>query len=279
MKGIKTSFLVLAMASAAFILALSGCDDGSSSGGNSDITWTAVQEGGASGTADSTGIKITFSAAMNGLTLEDIAVTGAAAKSGGALAGSGANWTVPISVTSQGNASVTVSKTGVAGNARTIPVYKQSSQTPGGQEPGQQEPNSTLLYSEGEKLLKGYADWFNFLDRSMVALYLIDPVAMGPHANLMKTVRTTLPYFDTLTEEVVQNELTHLEPELNAATMAVLENISGIINRLEGFEEEGQEYIDTIKETLSRLEANKVFDSANNTKATEIVNSSWWKAL
>ena len=62
-----------------------------------NVTFTAVQKGGAENTASSTGINLTFSVAVTGLTAEHITIengTGAATKGG--LTGSGANWTIAL---------------------------------------------------------------------------------------------------------------------------------------------------------------------------------------
>ena len=96
-----------------------------------NVTFTAVQSGGASGTTDSTGIVITFSQAVTGLTANDITIsngTGAAVK--GTLSGSGTTWTIGLtSVTTQGNVTVSVGNFGtfnVTTGAQTVAVYKDT---------------------------------------------------------------------------------------------------------------------------------------------------------
>ncbi len=93
------------------------------------ITFTAAQTGGAAGTADSTGIVLTFSEAVTGLTADDITITpgsGSAAK--GALSGSGDTWTVELtSVATEGDVTVSVENFGtfhVTTASQTAAVYK-----------------------------------------------------------------------------------------------------------------------------------------------------------
>jgi hypothetical protein len=98
------------------------------------VTFTAAQTGGTSGTADSTGIVLTFSTSVTGLTADKITITngtGAAVK--GTLSGSGTTWTIALtSVTTEGNISVDVADwTGfdVTTSAQTVAVYKDTSPT------------------------------------------------------------------------------------------------------------------------------------------------------
>jgi len=99
-----------------------------------DISFTAVQTGGASGTADSTGIKITFSEDVTGLTEDKISIadgTGAAVK--GTLSGSGSNYTISlISVTAEGTINFSIADFGiyrVTTPVRTVNVYKNTAGT------------------------------------------------------------------------------------------------------------------------------------------------------
>jgi hypothetical protein len=75
-----------------------------------DVTFSAEQTGGSSGTVNSTGIVLTFSESVTGLTADDITITpdtGTATK--GALSGSGLTWTIGLSdVSEQGNVTVAV---------------------------------------------------------------------------------------------------------------------------------------------------------------------------
>jgi uncharacterized repeat protein (TIGR02543 family) len=113
-------------------LSFIACDNGSTttSGGNpTTITYTATQTGGADGTADSTGIVFTFSASVSNLIAANITVSGAAEGSG-ALTGSGRNWTLPITVTDAGLATVSINKTGIEAAAKSVTVYKAGAYVP-----------------------------------------------------------------------------------------------------------------------------------------------------
>jgi hypothetical protein len=95
------------------------------------VTFTAVQTGGTSNTVNSTGIVLTFSTAVTGLTADNITVTngtGAAVK--GTLSGSGTTWTIALSsVTTQGNVTVSVTNFGnfnVTTVSQTVAVYKDT---------------------------------------------------------------------------------------------------------------------------------------------------------
>ncbi|MDR1463774.1 MAG: hypothetical protein LBJ11_00545 [Oscillospiraceae bacterium] len=89
------------------------------------VTYTASQTGGASGTANSTGIELTFNESVTGLTAGDITMTndtGAAVK--GALSGSGTTWTIALfRVGAQGNVTVSVANFGTyVVNTPPLPV-------------------------------------------------------------------------------------------------------------------------------------------------------------
>jgi hypothetical protein len=91
-----------------------------------DITYNAEQVGGAAGTATSTAIKFTFSEAVTGLVAADITLTsdtGVAVK--GTLNGSGTTWTLTLtSVTTAGNVKVSITKSGIESDEKTVAVYK-----------------------------------------------------------------------------------------------------------------------------------------------------------
>jgi hypothetical protein len=88
-----------------------------------EITWTAVADGEA-GAVTSTAITFSFSEAVEGLTAADIIVTGRV--TAGALSGGGTSWTLALDfVGSAGDLSISINKTGVAGGARNVAVYKQ----------------------------------------------------------------------------------------------------------------------------------------------------------
>jgi len=92
-----------------------------------DITYTAVQLGGTAGTADSTGIYFNFSAAVTGLTASDISVTnGTGSVTKETLTGSETSWVLGIAVTTAGNITVSINKSGIQTSAKTVAVYKQS---------------------------------------------------------------------------------------------------------------------------------------------------------
>jgi hypothetical protein len=117
-------------------LFLTGCDNGTGGGivpPKVDITYTVAQSGGADGTADTTGIVFTFSASVDSLNLAaaDITVGGQAAKAANAaLTGSGATRTLAVTVTGAGNATVSISKTGIETGTKNVTVYKQGQTAP-----------------------------------------------------------------------------------------------------------------------------------------------------
>ncbi len=97
----------------------------------SDVTFTAAQTGGAGGTADSTGIVLTFSQAVTNLTADKITIgdgTGSATK--GTLSGSGTAWTIGLAaIDREGNVTVSVADFGsfhVTTAAQAVAVYKNT---------------------------------------------------------------------------------------------------------------------------------------------------------
>jgi predicted small secreted protein len=110
-------------------LVLTGCPN--LTDGGSDITYTAEQVGGSSNETTSTSIKLTFSAALTGLTDGDISVntdTGAVIK--GELTGGGPIWHLALdSVTRQGYVAVSISKSGIENAVKTVVVYKKAAAT------------------------------------------------------------------------------------------------------------------------------------------------------
>ncbi len=94
------------------------------------VTFTATQDGGTSGVADSTSIKFVFSESITRLTADHITVTddtGSATK--GALTGTDANWTLAITPVTQGNVKVTVAgRDGFSfpTTPATVEIYKES---------------------------------------------------------------------------------------------------------------------------------------------------------
>jgi len=107
------------------LLAFIGCKKPTDSPGT--ITYTAVQTGGTSGTADSTGIAFTFSGTVTGLTDTDITVTagtGSVTVTAESLTGSGTSWSLGISVATAGNITVAIDKEGIETAGKTVAVYK-----------------------------------------------------------------------------------------------------------------------------------------------------------
>ncbi|MCB6344067.1 S-layer homology domain-containing protein [Enterocloster lavalensis] len=99
------------------------------------ITFAAEQTGGVSGTADSTGIRLTFSQDVTGLTKSAIKIdpgTGWAGSSGEPT-GSGTVWTVPIFVVREGTVAITIDQFGdfgVSNNPQTVTVYQGGGSAP-----------------------------------------------------------------------------------------------------------------------------------------------------
>jgi hypothetical protein len=108
---------------------LTGCPN-LTDGSGGDITYEVEQEEGSSSKTDSTGIKLSFSAALSSLTVREINVNdddGAVIK--GALTGEGAVWHLALSVTTQGNVKVSISKSGIENAVKTVAVYKKAAAT------------------------------------------------------------------------------------------------------------------------------------------------------
>ncbi|MDR0943584.1 MAG: Ig-like domain-containing protein [Ruminococcus sp.] len=102
-----------------------------------DVTFTAEQTGGVVGTTDSTGIVITFSQSVTGLTANDITITtGTGTATKGTLSGSGTRYTIGLtSVTAAENVTVEVADFGaydITTTGLTVAVYKDltNAQTP-----------------------------------------------------------------------------------------------------------------------------------------------------
>ena len=101
-----------------------------------DITYTITQTGGANKTddsngADTTGIVFTFSASVTGLTADHISVTsGNGSVTKGALSGSGTSWTLGVTVTTPGNVTVSIIKTGIEAETKNVTVYKTGQTAP-----------------------------------------------------------------------------------------------------------------------------------------------------
>ena len=99
------------------------------------VTFTAMQTGGAAGTANSTGITLTFTPAVTGLTAADITIiNGTGAVTSGALNSSGTTWTLALSsVQTGGYVTVSVADFGgfeVTTTPQTVAVYKNTPAPP-----------------------------------------------------------------------------------------------------------------------------------------------------
>jgi len=98
----------------------------------SDITYIAVQTGGADGVSDTTAITLTFNSIITGLTALDITVTdvtGSVTK--GSLAGSETSWLLGITVKTAGNITVSINKPGIEAGTKSVTVYKAGQNAPG----------------------------------------------------------------------------------------------------------------------------------------------------
>lgn len=102
-----------------------------------EVTFTAIQTGGTSGTADSTGIELSFSQPVTGLTADNIIITnGTGSVTKGALSGSGNSYRIALaSVISEGSITVKVSDFGnfiVKTAPQTVSIYKNTNKGSGG---------------------------------------------------------------------------------------------------------------------------------------------------
>jgi len=92
-----------------------------------NATYTITQIGGAAGATTTTGISFTFNASIDslGISVGDITVGGTTVKGPTAtFTGSGTSWTLsPVTVSSTGDATVSINKTGIESGNKTVPVY------------------------------------------------------------------------------------------------------------------------------------------------------------
>jgi len=122
----KTTLKPFALIALTALLVFTTCDNGSDPGNPADITWTAVADG-AEGAADSTKITFTFSAAVSGLTADDIRLAPVnVSVTKGELSGSGASWVLGISVSGQGYIQAKIVKNGVSSATQEVQVYKEA---------------------------------------------------------------------------------------------------------------------------------------------------------
>jgi hypothetical protein len=82
-----------------------------------------VETDGTANLVSSTAITFNFESTVIGLTADVITVSGAATKSG-TLGGGGTSWTLPVTVGAEGNATVSINKTGVENGEKTVAVHK-----------------------------------------------------------------------------------------------------------------------------------------------------------
>jgi hypothetical protein len=100
-----------------------------------NVTFAASQTGGTSGTIDSTGILLTFSQSVTGLTADKVVITnGTGSITNGTLSGSGATYMIALTaVAAEGNVTVSIADFGnfhVANNPQTVSVYKADTTAP-----------------------------------------------------------------------------------------------------------------------------------------------------
>ena len=115
----------MAIIALAVIIGFAACDN-NGPGETGNITWTAAADGTA-GTTTSTKITFTFSAAVSGLTADNITLTnGTGTVTKGAITEvSGTKWELGITVTTPGNVSVKINKDGIDADAQSVTVYKK----------------------------------------------------------------------------------------------------------------------------------------------------------
>jgi hypothetical protein len=132
----KNTVKLFGLIALAVLIGFAACDDGNNSDNtdpdkpDGDITWSAIVNGEAD-TEDSTRITLTFSAAVTGLTADNITLTdgtGSAAKV--SLQGSGAGYILNITVNTAGTVSLKVTKDGVSADAQDVTVHKKQTVNP-----------------------------------------------------------------------------------------------------------------------------------------------------
>jgi hypothetical protein len=106
------------------------------------VAYTVAADG-ESNTTASTKINFTFDAAVTGLAAEQITLTsGTGTVTKAALTGSGANWSLGITVDTAGDITVVITKDGIASGAKTVTVHKQGETTP--------DPVAYIAAADGE---------------------------------------------------------------------------------------------------------------------------------
>jgi hypothetical protein len=95
----------------------------------SPATYTVAANGNA--TTTTTALTFTFSAAVSGLSANNIAISGSGVSViKGALTGSGTVWTLALTVITAGNITVSVAKDGIESGQKTVAVYRQDQTAP-----------------------------------------------------------------------------------------------------------------------------------------------------
>jgi hypothetical protein len=125
----KKEFFAILAVLMVFAMVTTGCDDGSSPGtttGGNDIavTFSGVTANGST-TASTTQLTLTFSAAIDGLTADDISLTGVTGITKGALDSTAAPvYKLPVTVTAGGTLNVAVAKKGydISGSPLTVTI-------------------------------------------------------------------------------------------------------------------------------------------------------------
>ncbi|MDR1868671.1 MAG: DUF1566 domain-containing protein [Treponema sp.] len=149
----KTAIKLLAIIAIIAVIgfSLAACDDGNTGGGGgggggggsgaTPVTFSSLTAY-SSTTTTTTTLTLTFSAAITGLSANDITLSDVAGVTNGALSGAGPTYTLGISgFTANGTLTVAVAKTGytISGSPKTvtisyesIPVYNLGAEGPGG---------------------------------------------------------------------------------------------------------------------------------------------------
>jgi hypothetical protein len=172
---------------------------------SNDITYSVEQEGGEDEVADSTGIVFTFSVPVDSLNLtaDDITVGEKLEKdSTTTFTGSGTTWTLsPITVNHAGQATVSISKTGIEAREKNVLVYKEGEAAPTLTGITLNTDSVKKTYTQNETLdLSGLVVTASYSDNSSVAVtdYTASP-ADGETLSEIGTITVTITY----TEETV----------------------------------------------------------------------------
>jgi len=123
-----------------------------------DITYTITADGTAD-TVTTTQLSFTFSAAVSGLTAEDIAITaGTGSASKETLTGSGTSWNLGITDVSAGTVKVKIVKTGIESGEKTVTVNEDKA------DGSSQEQAITLSITKWKdgSVATGEAKWYKF---------------------------------------------------------------------------------------------------------------------